>query len=221
LLPQLKEINETMVRKGCRLSLVTLLRDPAQWSKSDILFMNAQRRRYHRTPLSEKNCNVSELVRMWAVDTADYVTDFLVEKSITRMSHLPYDVKKTGEIVSEMHGTPGHQPASPALVNEAINVLSEFDIVGRTEEFDAFLAQVRSLLGVKNEAPTPKTNKTPTGYLELPPDFYEIMCPYLQGDEALYHHFFPGSVTTCDELLTTSAATNNNDAVSKDIKSNQ
>jgi hypothetical protein len=120
------------------------------------------------------------------------------------MRFLGYD-RKTNEVLPGIPNKAKHKAATPATLRDAINVLSQFDYVGRAEDFEAMRAKALEFLGVQNDVKVDDQLVHYKKYLELPDDFNEVVCPYLQGDEALYHHFFPGAKTTCDKLDSTSS----------------
>jgi hypothetical protein len=198
LLSQIKEINETMRRKGCQFTLSTVLRDPAKRSESHMHFLNTLQRRHFKRPVNENNHNISEVQQAWAHDTADYMTDFLIKNSYYE-NNLPNIL--FGPRTEETRlGYPSIQPASPSQVQQAIEVLSMFDSVGRLEDIGSYLSQMTKFLGLAETVKIQKSNSNTKRYFTTSDRFYEIACSYLHGDEALYHHFFPGVQTTCDQV---------------------
>jgi hypothetical protein len=198
LLSQIKEINETMRRKGCQFTLSTVLRDPAKRSESHMHFLNTEQRRHFRRPLNENNCNVSEVQQAWSHDTTDYMTDFLLNNSYyeNSLSSILF-----GPRTEETRlGDPNVHPASPSQIQQAIEVLSQFDVVGRLEDIKSYLSQMTNFLGLAETIKIKISNSNSRRYFTTADRFYEIACSYLHGDEALYHHFFPGVQTTCDQV---------------------
>jgi hypothetical protein len=197
LLPQMQELNETLQRKGCRLMPVTLLRDPLRRCDSHMHYKNHFLNIVRKT---ERNSDISAHAHSFANISADYqVRYILYGNDLNEMEEASTPSRPgvptyfTTVTVQKYGGS-----ATAEVAQEAVDILSRFAEVGRTENMEDFGNQINKLLGLQKPLVIEKSNTISVRHFETPPDFADYQCPLLKQDEMLYHHFFPNSTTKCD-----------------------
>ena len=158
-LPKLIQLNVTLQKRGCRVVLVTLLRSPVALMESLIFFWRV------------KHPDVRGLVEHMNNWQVKWIL-FGHQSDGTWPSTAITNESFTGEL--------------RALADRAKQVLSHFDIVGRTEQLDLFISRLCRLLGTR-PIPTPHSNPSPRPY-QLTSDDRAWIRQHTAADKWLYAH---------------------------------
>ena len=122
LLPQLLQLKQSLKSRGCSLLLGTVLREPTSWIQSAIFFT--------RTTHHE--------VRRFASSLSDYQVKFITfgYNGATRHERWSWPAPWNASV------------ATPELAKRALQTLSSFSLIGRTDRLAAFTSSVAHAISV-------------------------------------------------------------------------
>jgi hypothetical protein len=169
----------TLQSQGCDLILTTVLREPFSRARSVLRYKEDLFRKDFEPFFESGRYNREES----AVNYLLFNKDIVFEPSAYSSEYF--------------QGGPKQDEVTTGAIDELVDYLKEFDIVGQTTELDSFIATSEKATGWSElnhmwdfNGKTLKTNKSDPPKFKITAEMQSFMAPYLQSDLSLWKRVF-------------------------------
>jgi hypothetical protein len=175
MMPSLRDWRTNLRSQGCDLILTTVLREPFSRARSIVRYKDDIHREDFEAFFESGQNNREEGV----VNYLLFNKDMVHEPSAYSSEYFP--------------GGPKQDEVTTGAIDEVVDYLKEFDIVGQTTKLDSFIALSEKVTGWSElkhmediKGKTLKDNKSDPPKFNITAEMQTFMAPYLQSDLSLW-----------------------------------